>query len=135
VDLSKLTLFELANKRMAYLSQRQRVLSENVANANTPGFVPKDLKPMDFRSILRSETGHLQPAVTNAAHLTGATAPGSFKAGRERPGEVFETSPDGNAVSLEQQMIKVSDTTTQYQLSANLFQKHLGMLKTAIGHS
>jgi flagellar basal-body rod protein FlgB len=136
VDLNKLTLFQLATKRMAYMGQRERVLSENVANANTPGYTPKDLKPMDFRNIMKQEIGRLQPTVTNGAHLVSqSSSAGSFQVARDRSNQVFETSPDGNAVSLEQQMIKVADTQNQYQLSANLFQKHLAMLKTAIGHS
>ncbi|MBI1778648.1 MAG: flagellar basal body rod protein FlgB [Proteobacteria bacterium] len=135
MDLNKITLFQLANKRMGYLSERQRVLSENVANANTPGFVPRDLKPMDFRNIMRSEMTRLQPAVTNTAHMTRAAQSGSVSEKRDRGSEIFETSPDGNSVSLEQQMMKVADTQAQYGLTANLYQKHLSMLRTAIGHS
>ncbi len=134
MDLNQLTLFQMANKRMAYLSQRQRVLSENVANATTPGFTPKDLKPMDFRNVMRAEMGRLQPASTNAAHLKGTASTSTFADQRARRSDVYETSPDGNSVSLEQQMMKVADTQTQYTLNANLIQKHLGMLRTAIGH-
>jgi len=136
VDLNKLTVFQMANKRMAYMSERQRVLSENVANASTPGYQPRDLKPMDFRNLMKAEMGRLQPTVTSAAHLTGTAGHGGpFTIQRQRTSDLFETSPDGNSVSLEQQMMKVADTQNQYQLSANLYQKNLAMLKTAIGHS
>jgi flagellar basal-body rod protein FlgB len=134
VDLSKVTIFGLANKRMAYLSERQKVLSENVANANTPGYATKDLKPMDFRNLLRAQS-HMEPATTNPLHLVGTVPPTSFSEAKVDKSQLYESSPDGNSVSLEQQMIKVADTQTQYQLSANLYQKHLAMLKTAIGHN
>jgi flagellar basal-body rod protein FlgB len=134
VDLSKVTIFGLANKRMAYLSERQKVLSENVANANTPGYSTKDLKPMDFRNLLRAQS-HMEPATTNPLHLVGTVPATSFTEAKVDKSQVYEASPDGNSVSLEQQMIKVADTQTQYQLSANLYQKHLAMLKTALGHN
>ena len=135
MDLSNLTLFQLANKRMAYLSQRERVLSENVANATTPGYQPKDLKPMDFRSVMSATMGRLTPTVTNPAHLVGSVRSGAFGGKTDTGKDLYETSPDGNSISLEQQMIKVSDVQSQYQLSANLYQKNLAMLKTAIGHN
>ena len=50
-------------------------------------------------------------------------------------GKSYETSPNGNAVVLEEQMIKVSELQANYQLAANLYQKNLGMLRTAIGRS
>ncbi|HWU56506.1 MAG TPA: hypothetical protein VN175_13445, partial [Rhizomicrobium sp.] len=45
-----------------------------------------------------------------------------------------ETSPNGNAVSLEVEMIKVADTQAQYAAAANLYSKAITMMKTAIGH-
>jgi flagellar basal-body rod protein FlgB len=45
-----------------------------------------------------------------------------------------ESSPSGNTVSLEQEMIRVSDTQAEYQAASNLYAKAMGMMKTAIGH-
>jgi len=59
MDLSKMTIFKMVNKRMDFLSQRQKVLSENVANADTPKYHPKDLKPIDFRAMVRTEQNNL----------------------------------------------------------------------------
>jgi flagellar basal-body rod protein FlgB len=45
-----------------------------------------------------------------------------------------EANPNGNTVSLEQEMIKVSDTQAQFQAATNLYAKAMTMMKTAIGH-
>ncbi|MBT7747468.1 MAG: flagellar basal-body rod protein FlgB, partial [Alphaproteobacteria bacterium] len=47
--------------------------------------------------------------------------------------DVYETSPDGNSVVLEQQLMKVTETKMDYELMTNLYRKHMGMLRTALG--
>lgn len=42
-------------------------------------------------------------------------------------------NPNGNAVSLEEEMIKVADTQAQFQAAASLYSKAMSMMKTAIG--
>ena len=133
MDLSKMAIFKMANKSMDWLGQRQKVLAENVANADTPKYNPKDLKPIDFRNMVRSEQNTLKPAQTSSMHLAGTKPVESFKAVKERPKDAYELNPQGNSVVLEDQMLKVSSTVRDYQLSANLYQKHLGMLRAAIG--
>ena len=49
LNLPDIPIFSILRERMAWLNQRQSVLSENVANADTPGFVARDLKPLDFQ--------------------------------------------------------------------------------------
>ena len=44
------------------------------------------------------------------------------------------SNPNGNSVSLEQEMIRVSDTQAEYQAASNLYAKAMNMMKTAIGH-
>jgi len=114
--------------RMNWLDQRQVVLSQNVANADTPGFTASDLKPLDFAAVLGG-TGKL--AVTDPRHIAMPARPGGpFDTALVRDAEA---SPDGNSVSLEEEMIKVSDTQAQFQAAANLYSKALSMMKTAIG--
>ena len=53
---------------------------------------------------------------------------------RERPeGDAYEVSPSGNAVVIEQQMMKVAETATQHELALQLYAKHVGMLRLALG--
>lgn len=134
MDLGNLTLFKLVGSRMSYLGERQKVLSQNIANADTPYFRPSDLKPMNFQEIMRGDRT-IKPIATNPMHLAGLKEPTQFTAEKTAFGKTYETKPNGNSVVLEEQMLKVSELQTNYQLAANLYQKNLGMLRTAIGRA
>ena len=53
MTVSDMSYFKALNTRMTWLTARQQVLAENVANANTPGFLSKDLAEPNFRDLLR----------------------------------------------------------------------------------
>ena len=123
-------IFGLLAKRLDWLSQRQGVLSQNVANADTPNFVPKDLAKGSFEAALRQSAGRV--SVTNSAHLAGSpAAKGGFKADEQR--EFYETAPSGNAVIIEEQLIKLTDTQINHAVVTNLYRKYAGMVRTALG--
>jgi flagellar basal-body rod protein FlgB len=132
MDLGKLTLFKLVGARMSYLGERQKVLAENIANADTPQYRPSDLKKLDFQGILRGDQ-RLKMAATHNVHLQGAAHQNRFAVEKTPLGKTYETSPNGNAVVLEEQMLKVADVQSNYALAANLYQKNIAMLRTAIG--
>jgi flagellar basal-body rod protein FlgB len=132
MDLGKLTLFKLVGAKMSYLGERQKVLSENIANADTPHFRPSDLKPMNFQGVLRGEQ-RIRMAATHQVHLAGVAHQNRFVAEKAALGKTYETKPNGNSVILEEQMLKVADLQSNYALAANLYQKNVGMLRTAIG--
>ena len=126
-------LVSLLRDRMQWHQARQKVLAENVANANMPGFRPHDLKAPT------AEAGALAPAGgaggvalerTSALHLASASP---TPAEDRRAAPRYEVTPSGNAVSLEDEMIKVGENQADYQLAASLYQKSLAMLRTAVG--
>lgn len=129
MDLTRIPLFEALAKRMAWLNQRQTVLAQNVANADTPGYAAQDLRQPDFSALVKGTAGPLKLAATEAGHLQPREETGGF----ERVTTPGERSLNGNGVSLEAQMMKVSDTAADYALTANLYRAQLGLLKTAIG--
>ena len=132
MDLPDVPLLAMLRERMTWLHQRQDVLSENVANADTPGFVAKDLKPLDFEDAL-SQTGNGASLVTtNTRHIAITPSHVSKFEDREAPDQ--ESSPNGNSVALEAEMVKVSDTQAQFQAAANIYAKAMSLMKTAIGH-
>ncbi|GAB4175712.1 MAG: flagellar basal body rod protein FlgB [Thalassobaculales bacterium] len=133
MDLNKLTVFQVNRQKTEWLNQRQRVLSENVANADTPGYTARDLKPISFDKQL-ARVPQVRPAVTSGRHIEGAPVSPN-KVNKERPREFYEVTPSGNAVVLEDQMLKVSETQTDHAAMTNLYRKQLGLLKTAIGRS
>ncbi|WP_421709138.1 flagellar basal body rod protein FlgB [Algihabitans sp.] len=125
-------LFDVMARKMDWLAQRQKVLSENVANADTPGFKPRDLREGPFERMIRGQLAILQPRRTNPEHMTPASA-ADGPAREHQPRERYETAPSGNAVVLEEQLVKVQQTQVDYQTMTNLYSKHLRMYSTALG--
>ena len=125
-----LPLVSMLKTRLHWHQARQKLLAENVANADTPGFRPKDLRPPSFRSSGSVRSEGVAVERTDPAHLALAAA---------RPGEnphsvkPFEVTPSGNAINLEDEMLKSSQNQSDFQLAASLYSKSMQMLRTAIG--
>jgi flagellar basal-body rod protein FlgB len=114
---------------MHWHQERQRLLAENVSNADTPKYRPRDLAPPQFDrqpevravALSRTEPGHI------AASATGAT---QFQAARLAG---YDVRPTGNAVNLEDEMIKVAANQMDYQAATTLYARSLGLIKAAVG--
>jgi flagellar basal-body rod protein FlgB len=133
---TKVALFQLMSARLSWLSQRQGVLSQNIANADTPDYQPKDLRSADFTRLVEGiagRPGSLALAQTEPAHLNGAPVVQIGLAGHPLATE-YEVAPDGNAVVLEEQSAKAAQTALDFQLTSNLYRKYLGMVRIALGH-
>lgn len=131
--MSELTINSLLKTHMKYMSSRQQVLAQNIANIDTPGFKARDLKKPDFSKMAASSIGQLEMRATNDKHMSGTLAgKGSSFAGTN-DGNTFETRPTQNNVVLEDQMAKISDTGAEYQLSSNLMRKMTQMYRKAAG--
>ena len=115
---------------MNWLGNRQTVLAENVANANTPGYTEKDLKEPDFSALLGKASSSIQLAATEPGHFL---APAS---GNGIPGTIDTTTDrtlNGNGVSIEAQMMKVSENAADYALTTTLYKQNLALFKTVLG--
>jgi flagellar basal-body rod protein FlgB len=115
--------------KMQWHQERQRLLSENVANADTPRFQARDLTPVKFDQPVAA-AGNVALARTDAAHLAGATASNQFAADRNAR---YEIRPTGNAVNLEEEMLKVANNQMDYQAATALYGRSLGLIKSALG--
>ena len=132
MDLTKISLFNAMTQRLNWLSQRQSVLAQNIANANTPNYKPQDLKELDFVAMLsKSREGSLAMAQTREGHLGGGAVKAVNYKSFETTGQ--ETTPTGNAVILEEQLIKTSETRMNYVTTLSLYKKHVDMIKMALG--
>ncbi len=129
----KLNVFEAVARRMAWLGQRQQVLSHNISNADTPDFVPRDLEESTFARSLTRYFSAARPATTHSAHFSTAAdvKTGSYPERKDR--DVYEVTPSGNAVVLEEQMVKMSKNQMDYLTMTSLYRKHLELLRIAIG--
>jgi flagellar basal-body rod protein FlgB len=132
MNLPDVPLLSMLRERMNWLHQRQDVLSQNVANADTPGYVARDLKPLDFEEALGQTTNGATLMTTNTRHIALTPSHASQFEDHEAPDQ--ESSPNGNSVALEAEMVKVSDTQAEFQAAANLYSKAMSMMKEAIGH-
>ena len=124
-------LFHLLGQRMDWLGQRQKVLAQNIANADTPEYVPHDLKPQEFRRMVERNAGAmLKPAATNAGHIQTSSLKADNRSVEQK--ERYETAPSGNAVVVEEQLIKVTQTQNDYSAITNLYKKQVAMMKMAL---
>lgn len=130
MDFSSLPIFNAMAGRMAWLIQRQEVLAENVANADTPGYKARDLEPLDFASLLRDSGTGMGVARTSDGHIQGSGERGRFKID---DGAGLATTDTGNAVVLEKELMKVADNQMNYSMVVNLYKKHLAMIRVALG--
>ena len=128
--ISDLPIFSMLRTRMNWHQERQRLLAENVANADTPNYRPRDLAPLDFGKQVQQASGQLQLALTAPAHLSSPSAAGAFAT--ERPAK-YDVRPTGNAVNLEDEMMKVAANQMDHQAAISLYSRSMGLLKTAIG--
>lgn len=119
-------LMQALKTRMHWHQSRQKLLAENVANADSPGFRPHDLKAP---AIAPGQAGVVM-AQTSAAHMGLSGQQGGFNSANAQR---FEITPNGNAVNLEDEMMKVAQNQSDYQLAASLYTKGLGLMKIAIG--
>ena len=132
MNLPDVPLLSMLKDRMRWLEARQQVLSQNVANADTPNYSARDLRPVDFESVLRTTGGATQQGltVTDPRHISVASSSAQFQT---EDGADGEANPNGNSVSLEQEMIKISDTQAEFQAATNLYAKAMQLMRTALG--
>lgn len=115
---------------MQYHQQRQKVLAENVSNADTPNYVSRDLVRPSAQALASGARPGLTMTRTSANHIGFANGDTTFAVDRQKN---YETRPSGNAVSLDDEMMKIASNQMDYQAATSLYTRSLGLLKTAIG--
>ncbi|WP_416897135.1 MAG: flagellar basal body rod protein FlgB [Minwuia sp.] len=129
--LKDISIFNALTRNMEWLSARQKVLSRNIANADTPGFVARDLEKLSFRDLVHQPNNNMRTARTSGMHIApNNEATDGFR--REKVG-TLETTPNENTVVLEDEIMKVNENRMAYDLAASIYRKHVQMLKMAIG--
>lgn len=130
MDFSNIPLFSVMRGKMGYISERQGVLAQNVANADTPGYQAKDVAIPDFKKMV-ADTGALRMGTTSVKHLSGPAASTHFAIINRV--STYERNPTENNVSIEEEMSKIAENQAEYQKVLNLYRKTLDMFKIAIG--
>lgn len=114
-------------KGLDYHVDRHNVLASNVANLDTPGFVPNELVRV---SAGEEREGELGLRATHRAHFGNSAEGGEAKI-EERDERVIQPGGDGNAVSLEREMSKVAANDIRYDAISTMVRQHIGLLSYA----
>ena len=132
MGLNSLPLFTALAEKMRWHQSRQGLLAENVANAETPGFRGRDLQAFTFKDHLPGAEGMRVATVATAREHIVALGPddGAF---RTRTVDGFEITPNGNSVTLEDEMMKVAQNQMDYQTVTTLYTRSMRLLRTALG--
>jgi len=127
MPISDIPILSMLRARMQWHQARQRVLAENVANADTPGYRPRDMAPPNFERLL--QTVSLTLTTTNPNHISGGSSSVQFAEDNDLHEEV---RPRGNGVSHEDEMLKLASNQMDYDAVASLYTHSLALIKTAI---
>lgn len=114
--------FSIASQQNRWLSVRQSVLAQNVANANTPGFKALDVEP--FEAVLNA-TG-IEMKRTQSTHIAPTSGAGSDAEAQEDA--KWQVVHSGNSVSLEEQMLKSAEVAGAYSRNTNVMKVFHRML-------
>jgi flagellar basal-body rod protein FlgB len=131
--ITDIPIFSMLRTRLQYAQERQRVLSENVANTDTPNYRARDLTPPKFpdpSQVNMAATPKIMLARTESGHI--GSLPGTSAFGVDTKSG-YEVRPTGNAVNLEDEMMKVAGNQMDYQAATALYSRSLNLLKTALG--
>ncbi|KQU71329.1 MULTISPECIES: flagellar basal body rod protein FlgB [unclassified Rhizobacter] len=133
--LNKLTnSLDFQGSALALRSERQRLIASNIANADTPGYVSRD---MDFAQALREATGSQQnaavPATTQAGHigiesgLTGARAESNLLYAT-----ASQTNLDRNTVDMDRERANFADNSVHYEATLRFINANVRTMLEAI---
>lgn len=134
MGIGNLPILSALKSKMTWHQARQKLLAENIANAETPGYRGRDLAQFNFETMVsKSSVNSLSIATTQAGHIATTSAGNSGFATHDL--NSFEITPDGNGVVLEDEMMKLSANQMDYQAATSLYTRSLKLIKTALGRS
>jgi flagellar basal-body rod protein FlgB len=126
MPISDIPILAMLRERMEWHQERQRVLAENVANADTPNYQAKDLAPPNFE---RAVAASMALATTEPGHIGGATGGTAFTVDSSARHQV---RPRGNTVTHEDEMMKVASNQMDFEAAASLYSHSLDLIKLAV---
>ncbi len=134
MDINAIPLFSMLKSRLAYVNAREQLISQNVANADTAGFTPQDLQGFDVKKALGGasgpETGFVRTVTTDPGHLTPKALQSDVQ-WKVVDSEDSSGTLNGNKVSLEDEMSKMSEARMDYEAAVGFYQKAMSLLQMA----
>ncbi len=132
MGIGNLAIFQAIKARLEWSQSRQKLLAENVANADTPGYKGRDLVKFDFANVMKEQnTASIATVTTNPRHIVARN--GGSGGAEKFAVQSYEITPNGNGVVLEDEMMKVAANQMDYQAAASLYARSVKLLRTALG--
>ncbi len=123
----KIQLLQMAQSMARQAAFRQNAVAQNVANADTPGYRALDVP--SFAETYQDERTTPMRA-TRAGHLGAANR---VNVAMEPDPDAAAMSPDGNSVSLEDEMVKSAEVQRAHTLALTVYRSSLDILRTSLG--
>ncbi len=124
-----LNVFKTAYAMATHAGQRQAVVARNMANADTPGYNPRDIEA--FQTAFENTSQEVAMTATRTGHLNGDV--------RAQPWAEFtvaaSSDPNGNGVSLEEEMLKAVEVKRQHDRALAIYKSSIGVLRTSLGRA
>lgn len=124
-----LNVFKAAYAMATHAGQRQAVIARNMANADTPGYQPRDIET--FQKAFEKSGRQVSMTATRAGHLNGTNGP--------QPWAEFEVAPsgdpNGNGVSVEEEMFKAVEVKRQHDRALTIYKSSMNILRSSLGRS
>jgi flagellar basal-body rod protein FlgB len=133
MDFARQPLFAMISQRLGWLTERQKVLAENVANVDTPDYKPRDLKQQSFEEMVRGASSMMSMSRTTDKHLDPGSLRGAGGGGKAQRQKGIETTLSGNSVTLDVELMKISESAQEHALATNLYKKQLNLFRTVLG--
>jgi flagellar basal-body rod protein FlgB len=136
MSITNLGLLNGMYAKIGFLQQRQEVYAQNIANADTPGYRPKEIKTPDFSKVMgdisrsRNSVKSVKMEATDANHIPTRASVSNPRL--QKSDDVYEAAPDDNSVVLEEQMYKASRNMMDYQAMTNIYRRNVGLVRLAV---
>ncbi|WP_322867086.1 FlgB family protein [Aquicoccus sp. G2-2] len=128
----RIDLLSMAAAMARHAGQRQAVVAQNIANADTPGYKARDIA--SFADVMRDAGARFQPKATRPAHLFGqAAAPDVVPEADIIRAAAEGGKPNGNAVSLESEMLRAAAVKQEHDKALAIYRFGLSVLRSSLG--
>jgi flagellar basal-body rod protein FlgB len=119
MDISNIGVLNLLQNKMHYASERQEILSQNIANVDTPKYKRQELRKPDFAKMVKSYDSGLGLSTTNEMHISPiANNSGIFSA--------YDTE---DKVELDQEAVAMMENRLDYNSATATYKKILSILR------
>ncbi|AUQ76240.1 FlgB family protein [Phaeobacter piscinae] len=126
----ELNVFKIAYSMATHAGKRQALVSQNIANADTPGYHAKDIKP--FKEVYAQGPRAGDMVASRSNHLHGASGNGmDWAVTATRSGG----DPNDNTVSIEGEILKGVEVKRQHDRALAIYKSSMNVLRSSLGRN